>query len=205
MSIGKNIKIAGGGNNPEITSSNLDNVIGKNAKLEFTPNQNAINAILELQSKKSTETEILEEHVSLFVAFNVGNEIYTLPIELIHEVVSTPEISTLPQSPDFLLGLVNVRGNVFAVLDLVLKFGLNERNEYVDPKFILVVKSDVFKIAIALENMPITIEVKKREIESADNLSQIETEKRFIKGIIKRDDKILIYLDVLRLVDNLDI
>ena len=58
------------------------------------------------------------------VVFRLGQEEYGLPIEQIKEVVITPNITRMPQTPAFVKGVANIRGNVIAILDLEEKFGL---------------------------------------------------------------------------------
>ncbi|PYV56796.1 MAG: chemotaxis protein CheW, partial [Acidobacteria bacterium] len=62
-----------------------------------------------------------EKHI---VGFRVGRETYGLPISSLHEIVRMPEITAVPDAPDYMEGVINLRGKIVSVLDLRKRFGL---------------------------------------------------------------------------------
>ena len=107
---------------------------GKKGQSKFSNKENVFSEILENQ--KISQSEVLEENdpISLYVSFNVEQENYALPISLIDEVVPITDIAAIPQVPKFIRGMVNVRGEVYAVIDLGLKYELREIEGAFEPK-----------------------------------------------------------------------
>ena len=71
-----------------------------------------------------------ETHI---VGFRVGRETYGVPITSLHEIVRVPEITAVPDAPDYMEGVINLRGKIVSVIDLRKRFGeakkaLNRRN-----------------------------------------------------------------------------
>jgi purine-binding chemotaxis protein CheW len=60
------------------------------------------------------------------VGFRVGNETYGVPITALHEIVRVPEITAVPDAPDYMEGVINLRGKIVSVIDLRKRFGIKE-------------------------------------------------------------------------------
>ncbi|MGL1887057.1 MAG: chemotaxis protein CheW [Reichenbachiella sp.] len=144
------------------------------------------------------QKDVNDEKVML-VAFEVGNEHYAVSIDMIKEVVSCPPIAPVPQVPKYVLGVANVRGNVLAILDLAIKFGLKEDGD--KGKFVFVVKSEEQHFAISSKSVPNTMMVSKKNIGLASNIiSQSTLGLNYVKGIIKEDGKMIVWIDLLEMV-----
>ncbi|HZD94720.1 MAG TPA: chemotaxis protein CheW, partial [Candidatus Sulfotelmatobacter sp.] len=57
------------------------------------------------------------------VGFRIGNEIFGVPIALVHEIVRVPDITSVPDSPGYVQGVINLRGRIVSVVDLRRRFG----------------------------------------------------------------------------------
>lgn len=139
---------------------------------------------------------------SQIVVFKIGGEEYALPISHIKEVVETPGITRLPQTPEFIKGVANIRGNIIAILDLESKFGL-EKDASLNhkKKYTLVLEHKELKIGILVQEVPNTLSIKRNHIESpgfaTDNKENI-----YISGIIKLDKRLIILIDVFKLLGD---
>ena len=60
------------------------------------------------------------------VGFRVGNETYGVPITALHEIVRVPEITAVPDAPEYMEGVINLRGKIVSVIDLRKRFGIKE-------------------------------------------------------------------------------
>ncbi|PIB34533.1 hypothetical protein BFP72_03460 [Reichenbachiella sp. 5M10] len=159
-------------------------------------------AVKEINSLDS-ESRLKDEHEEtvMLVAFSVGNEEYALTIDQIKEVVSCPPIAPVPQVPSFVKGVANVRGNVLAIIDLSIKFGLDQQGE--QGKFVLVMKSEELKFAISVNAVPNTMMVKRSEISQATNIiNQTTLGLNYVKGIVRRDQRIVVWVDIIDIMEN---
>ena len=136
------------------------------------------------------------------VVFKQGEEHYALSIDQIKEVVLTPSMTKLPQTPDFVRGVANIRGNIIAILDLERKFQLvTDQDPNRHKKFTLVIASEDYKIGLLVENVPNTMAINTSEIDDAVNIIQDgSVDQSYISGIIKKEDQLIILIDILKIL-----
>ena len=79
-----------------------------------------------------------------FLTFFLGDERYAIDVRKIHEVLEVPRITRVPRMPDFVSGVMNLRGNVIPVMDLRYKFGLGKTEITEDTSIVVTEISDVF-------------------------------------------------------------
>jgi len=146
------------------------------------------------------EKEIKEnQQKSQLIVFRLGDEEYGLQIGQIKEVVPTPHITRLPQTPPYVKGVANIRGNIIAVVDLEEKFGLKQDTAGMANNYTLVVESDEVKMGVLVRELPNTLNVKQSQIEDSANIIQDGgTDQSYIKGIVKLEDRLIIMLDVFK-------
>ena len=102
------------------------------------------------------------------IVFRLGNEEYALNIDQIKEVVLTPRIAQVPQTPSYIRGIANIRGNIIAIMDLELKFGLKSLEEALSAgqdNYTLVIESDAWKVGILVNEVPNTLTVSTTQID----------------------------------------
>lgn len=141
------------------------------------------------------------------IVFKLGQEEYALPIEQIKEVVLTPRISAMPQTPDYVKGIANIRGNVISIMDFEEKFGLNGNAKKVNGKagtnYTLVIESKDFNVGILVREVPNTLTVLSSKIDNSNNILQHSTlDESVIKGIVKLKDRMIILIDVLLMMNS---
>lgn len=145
------------------------------------------------------ETTKENQQKSQLIVIRLGDEEYGLQIGQIKEVVPTPHITRLPQTPSFIKGVANIRGNVIAVVDLEEKFSLKQQNNQDDNKYTLVVESDEIKMGILVRELPNTLNVQQSQIEDSSNIIQDDgLDQSYIKGIVKLEDRLIILLDIFK-------
>lgn len=199
MAIGNNLKK---GNKEEVNSENQiksdkDQTSDSKSseKSEAKKSLNQLNHDLEASQK-------LEENSRMLVVFPVGKEEYAFEIGQIKEVVPVPPISPVPQTKAYILGVANVRGNVLAIVDLAKKFGRKGGQEKDYIKYVIVIKSEEIKVAVASSQVPETLMISESQIDStADVMRKTNSEQNFINGVVKKDDRMIILIDVLEMVN----
>jgi purine-binding chemotaxis protein CheW len=139
-----------------------------------------------------------------FVTYKLDQENYALDIDQVREVLDYTTITKVPQMPDFVRGVINLRGSVVPVVDLRAKFGLPPTERTVDTR-ILIVEITVDQESTVLGALADAVkEVIELEPEQIDPPPKIGTRLKtdFIRGVGKRDDEFIIILDVDRVFSN---
>lgn len=137
------------------------------------------------------------------VVFKLGNEEYGMQIDHIKEVVITPNITRMPQSSAYIRGVANVRGNVIAILDLEERFNLDRVIQDKGSRYTLVVESDEMRMGLLVSDVPNTITVSAAEIDSNVGIvGDSAIEENYIKGIVKSGNRLIILIDIFRVVDQ---
>lgn len=157
------------------------------------------------EHKTSTQTTTGSGNRNLqIVVFKLGNEEYGLHIDQIKEVVITPNITRMPQTPSYVRGVSNIRGNVIAIFDLEDRFNLNRTQTAVQKnKYTLVVESEDVKMGLLVNEVPNTVTVNAANLdESVSIINDINTESNYIKGIIKHNDRLIILIDIFKVIDQ---
>ncbi|HEY8938390.1 MAG TPA: chemotaxis protein CheW [Cyclobacteriaceae bacterium] len=137
------------------------------------------------------------------VVFKLGHEEYGLHIDQIKEVVITPNITRMPQTPSFVKGVANIRGNVIAIFDLEERFNLARAMETKGSKYTLVVESEDVKMGLLVSDVPNTISVNASDLdESVSIINDAHAETDYIKGIIKTGERLIILIDIFKVIDQ---
>ena len=118
----------------------------------------------------------------------------------VREIIGIMEITTVPQTPDFMKGVINLRGKVIPVVDLRLKFGMDEIDHTKETCVIVVEVHDTL-MGIVVDTVSEVIDIKAEDIEPAPSFgSKISTD--FILGMGKIKDKVKILLDIFKVLTD---
>lgn len=148
------------------------------------------------------EPIIQKEAELMLVVFPVGDEYYAMTIDKVSEVIKINFITKIPQAPEAIIGVTNIRGEVFAIADLAIKLTENQQPNKLPP-LAMVINAENFKIAIALDKVPETIKVKESAIEDpARFLPQATLDMGFIIGVFRLEKKMIMLLDTHHLISQ---
>lgn len=159
-------------------------------------------------SKLTTKNDAIgnEFKTTQIIVFKLGEEEYGLQIDQIKEVVLTPNITRIPLTSKHIKGVANVRGNILAIIDLEERFGLKSETEtssITKPNFTLVVESEDFKMGILVREVPNTLAISEKDIDVSPNIIQdASQEKNYIKGIVKKQNRLIILIDVFKIINK---
>jgi purine-binding chemotaxis protein CheW len=136
------------------------------------------------------------------VVFKLGTEEYGLEIDKIKEVVLTPQISRVPLAEKYIVGVANVRGNILAIIDLEIRFGLKTSQDSLG-FYTLVIDDDKAKAGVLVREVPNTLSVPESAIEPASaTLQEFGTEQRFIKSIVKIGNRLIFLIDIFSVISK---
>lgn len=127
------------------------------------------------------------------LVFKLGNEFYATDIMEVERILGYEEPTTLPDSPRFLDGVINYENSVLPIINLVDRFKLKVENTL--DKKIIVVKRDNGKFGILVDSVSEVLSILDEEVKKPDSLTTLISE-RYIKGFIKKQENIIIMLDL---------
>ena len=137
------------------------------------------------------KTSSLEEK---YLAFILDNESYGIEILRVREIIGLMDVTTVPQTPEYMKGVINLRGKVIPVIDLRLKFSMQEK-EHTDETCVIVVEVNNTSIGIIVDSVSEVLEITRGEIEESPHFGQ-DIDTSYIMGLGKVKEKIVILLDI---------
>jgi len=134
------------------------------------------------------------------VGFRIGRETFGLPIALVREIVRVPEITSVPNAPDYIEGVINLRGRIIPVVDLRKRFGekvieSSKRNR------IVVVELESRAIGLIVNSASEVIKIPPSDIEAPHSVFQ-EGELNYITGVGKFRGRLVMMLDLSKILQR---
>lgn len=150
--------------------------------------------------KLSKKVAANNDEVLQWVTYKLGEETYGINVMQVQEVLRHTEIAPVPGAPDYVLGIINLRGNVVTVIDTRSCFGLPS-SDISDNTRIVIIESDVQVVGILVDSVAEVVDLRYTEIDSAPNVGTEESAK-FIQGVSNRDGELLILVDLNKLLND---
>lgn len=141
-----------------------------------------------------------KDETTQWVKFRLSGESYGIPVLKVQEIQRYSEISPIPGAPSYVLGIINLRGNVISVLNTRERFGLEEL-EVTDNTRIVILEAAGQIVGILVDSVAEVISVKASEVDIAPNVGNDETAK-FIDGVSNKDGELLILLDAEKILND---
>ena len=145
------------------------------------------------QNKLKVENDVIQ-----WVTFKLADENYGIAVMQVQEVLRVTEITPVPGAPHYVLGIINLRGNVVTVIDTRTRFGL-PRKEVDDVSRIIIIESGEHVVGLLVDSVAEVVYLRASEIESAPNVGNEESA-RYIQGVHSQDGNLLILVDVNKLL-----
>ncbi len=147
--------------------------------------------------------EVMENTVSQYVTFRISKEIYGVDVARVQEVLNLVEITYMPNFSSFMKGVIDLRGDIVPLIDMRLKFKIEEK-EYDENTAIVIVELHDKLFGMIVDTVLDVVNLSIDEVRESDNLSD-EHESEFVKGIGRINDNLIIVLDVNKLLSNDDL
>lgn len=142
-----------------------------------------------------------------YLTFTLANEEYGIGILKIKEIIGMMPITSVPRTPSFVKGVINLRGKVIPVVDLRLKFGMPPM-DYTDRTCIIVVEiagqSGALTIGIVVDSVSEVLNIKEEDIENTPTFG-IRVNTDYIMGMAKIGGGVKILLDIDKVLSNQEI
>lgn len=133
-----------------------------------------------------------------YLTFKLGDEVFAVDVAKVREILDLTAITKVPQTPEFMRGVINLRGSVVPVMDMRLKFGMSRTEKTVHTCIVVVeveLNHDATILGALADSVQEVIELEPGQIEPAPKIgTRLRTE--FISGMGKRDGRFLMILDI---------
>jgi purine-binding chemotaxis protein CheW len=142
-----------------------------------------------------------------YLTFKLVDEVFALDISKVREVLDFTTVTKVPQTPEFMRGVINLRGGVVPVVDLKLKFGMQRTERTVNTCIIIVevnFEDDSTVLGALADSVQEVIDLESDQVEPAPRIgTQLNTE--FLKGMGKHNDQFLLILDIDRVFSEAEL
>jgi len=147
-----------------------------------------------------TEEEEVDMQYLKFLTFDIDNRIFAFPIKDVIEIIEVQEATPVPEFPDYVKGIINTKGRVIPIIDVRLRFQMQEI-PYTERTCIIVVSISSVEIGFVVDTVKAVIEIDEGMLAPAP---AITTDKvtRYISGIVKSDKDLIIILDAKKILDD---
>lgn len=145
--------------------------------------------------------DVLEEDTlkDRFLTFEIGGESYGIEIRYVTEIIGLQPITVVPELPDYIRGIINLRGKIIPVMDVRLRFKKPFR-EYNDRTCVVVVDINEVSIGLIVDSVSEVLTIAEEEIVPPPELSK--SSNKYIKGIGKASNSVKLLIDCNRLLNE---
>lgn len=146
-----------------------------------------------MASSTGHSSHAADDPILQYVTFRLDDETYGINVMQIQEVLRYTEIAPVPGAPDYVLGIINLRGNVVTVIDTRKRLGLSE-STVSDHTRIVVLEVEGQVIGILVDSVAEVVYLRQSEIETAPNVGNEESA-RFIQGVCNKNGELIILVE----------
>jgi len=137
--------------------------------------------------------------IAKHLTFRISDERYAVPLDRVIEIVRMQQINRVPNVPEYVRGLINLRGRVVPVMDVRLRLGLGPR-EYDDRTCIIVLRDGTLVVGAVVDRVTGVVDIAPDRIESMSASTTTASARAFIHALARLDHGVEILLDVTKLV-----
>jgi len=133
-----------------------------------------------------------------YLTFKLADEVFALDVAKVREILEITTITKIPQTPEFMRGVINLRGSVVPVIDMRLKFGMSATEQTINTCIIVVevtLEGDTTVLGALADSVQEVVEMEPEQIEPAPHIgTRLNT--NFIKGMGKHEGEFVMILDI---------
>jgi len=133
-----------------------------------------------------------------FLTFRIGNEDYAIDIKYINEIISIQKITSVPNIKKYIKGIINLRGNIIPVIDVRLRFHIDEK-EYTDKTCIVVTSINNVHVGLIVDEVSEVLSIPEDKISPPPQTNK-GAKSRYIQGIGKDGQKVKVMINLFKLL-----
>lgn len=133
-----------------------------------------------------------------FLSFKLQDEFFAIRVMQVMEILEIPKITKIPKSPNFLLGVINLRGSVLPLIDTRIKFGITPGELTKDTRILVLrvnIGNEVVMVGALVDSVLEVFELEIVNIKESPTLG-VKYVKNYIEGMIKKDQSFMMLLDI---------
>lgn len=158
-----------------------------------------------LENEKNISEQMEEEEDTQkgrFLTFQIHSEVYGIEIKYVTEIIGIQPITQVPELPDYIKGIINLRGKIIPVMDVRLRFR-KEGAEYSDRTCVIVVDIGAISIGLIVDRVSEVLSIPEEEIVAPPDIRQGGN--KYIKGIGKVGEEVKLLLDCDKLLNEQEV
>ena len=160
---------------------------------------------LKRQVEESAASKESDTQKGKYMTFKSGNEYFGLEIQYVNEIIQLQAITAIPETEDYIKGLINLRGKVIPVVDVRLRFK-QEPFEYNDRTCIIVINIKSMMVGLIVEKIAEVVEIKEDNILPPPSVGRADrVQNKYVYGIGKVGDAVKLLLDPDKLLNDEDL
>ena len=139
-----------------------------------------------------------EEINTAKLTFKLDEEIFAVPVEQVMEIIEVSQITKIPQTPEYIRGVTNLRGNVLPVIETRMKFGMPSIKDTIDTCIIVMavqMHEEEIQLGVLVDAVMEVTQFETNQIKDKPNIGK-KYKSEFITGIANSDDRFILLLDV---------
>ncbi len=129
-----------------------------------------------------------------YLTFLIGKEDYAIAISYVTEIIGILKITTVPQTPNYIKGVINLRGKVIPVMDIRLRFGMTPR-DYDERTCVIVVQFNENVVGLVVDTVSEVLNIPEADVEKTQNFNT-SSNNNFISGMGKSGERIKMIIDI---------
>jgi purine-binding chemotaxis protein CheW len=133
-----------------------------------------------------------------YLSFSLGDEVFAINVDRVINILEVSKITKIPKSPEYMKGVINLRGTVLPVIDLRVKFGLPEKEATVDTSIIVLtidLNGDQILLGTLVDAVREVLELRNDDIAPAPSIGA-KYNSGFIEGMWRHEDKFTMILEI---------
>jgi purine-binding chemotaxis protein CheW len=151
------------------------------------------------QNSASGETKSFKE--ARYLSFTLGKEDYAIPLLSVKEVIAPPEITPVPHTPNYFMGIMNLRGQVISVLDLRVKLSIKPSDS--SETAVIICDLGGLSLGVMVDAINAVLNPKPSEISDKPEIHSTKNTE-YITGVYRKDNRLILFLDIARSLEVQD-
>ena len=135
-----------------------------------------------------------QQSVKQFVSFQIGDEGFGVNIHQAREIISYPELTKIPNAPEFVEGVIDLRGEIVPIVDLQKRLNLNTENNEQEQK-VIIVEVEEMLVGMKVDEVEGIIRLNEEDIGNAPQLAR-DINQSYVQGVGRMEERLLILLDL---------
>ncbi len=153
------------------------------------------------QTYLNERTEAPETDYMQLVGFTIGKETFGVDILMVQEIIRSAPITAVPNSPDFIEGVINLRGSIIPVIDLRKRLNLRKKASEIPVTWILIINVDERVTGFIVDSVTKVLKIQTARIEPPPDIVVAGLKSQYIHGVCEIDTGLLILLDFSRILE----